>query len=189
MARKVANWTFADATERDTYVGAGSGVRTGDRCVLINDFSEWIYNGTAWQQSGGGLRFDSRTAPASVVSSRFFNFTVDTGGMKTPLVQYLRFYIPGVFASALSGDVFAWTDAGLTNLVYQATGKVFTGVGPTAGHEDGTPWAGFNSNAGVNNGELTGGLLYVQAALPAFLDTPVAGELRMTITESAPAPP
>jgi len=51
MATKRTKWTFADATERDTHVGFGSGVNDGDCCILLSDYSMWAYNGTAWIQS------------------------------------------------------------------------------------------------------------------------------------------
>lgn len=63
MARRTTNWTFADATERDTYV-AGSGVLDGDTCTLVSDRSEHYYNGSAWRPSGGTIGQQSLVAPA-----------------------------------------------------------------------------------------------------------------------------
>jgi hypothetical protein len=124
------------------------------------------------------LRFDNRASPASVSSSKTFNWTIDTGGMTTPLMQYLRVNILAL--PSTTADIRAWTDAGLTNLVYEATGRT---VGGAVGHRDGTPAALFNSSA-IGSGQLTGGLLYVQADLPAFLDSPVTGNLYLVATEA-----
>jgi hypothetical protein len=54
--RRATSYIFADATERDTFVGFGTGVQNGDTCVLLSDQSAYYYDDSnvgGWIPLGG----------------------------------------------------------------------------------------------------------------------------------------
>lgn len=124
--RKATSYIFADATERDTFTGFGTGVQALDTCIL-GDGSRWYYDASqeVWRPSGdiavatadatplnttiGTLDTDSNTAQLDV----WIQSVMDTGtNWRFRRATLTAFRIAGVVTIAPAVDLLVPTFAG-----------------------------------------------------------------------------
>jgi hypothetical protein len=91
--RRVTNYVFDDPAERDTYGPFGTGVWNGDRCVLLSDFSQWV-----WDTAKGAWRPDGATSMSD--ATLIFQTAVDGTLPTIPAVIDLPFGNPTLLSDA-----------------------------------------------------------------------------------------